>query len=42
MCEISQLKRQNELARNNCVFVDTYPIYLLNLFSCDLNFLYGY
>ena len=29
MCEISQLKRQNELARNSCVFVDTYPIYLL-------------
>lgn len=29
MCEISQLKRQNELARNNCVFFDTYPIYLL-------------
>ena len=29
MCEISQLKRQNKLAGNNCVFVDTYPIYLL-------------
>ena len=29
MCEISQLKRQKELARNNCVLVDTYPIYLL-------------